>query len=352
MKAVKVLAPGSAGVQDVNVPKLRPDYVLIRLEAVALNPADWYTLYDFAIAGGTLGNDLAGTVVEVGSGVTKAVKKGDRVAAFVRGSNPLHLDDGAFGEYAVAKGDLVIKVPDSMSFEQGATLGVAVATIALGLYDKLGIAWPDQPTKDPEWVFVNAGSTAMGTSAIQLAKLSGYRVVTTCSPRNTKLVESYGADAVFDYNAPTCAADIQKLTDNKLYYVFDIQADSQSAQICVDALSSETTTKKAIYSSLSPVPQELSRDDVESWATFAYTSIGEGFISDKLTLEPNLDDFELAKKFVKVVEQLLLQNKIKAHPIEVREGGLDAIMHGVDDLKMKKVSGKKLIIQIGHRGSN
>lgn len=45
---------------------------------------------------------------------------------------------------------------------------------------------------------------------------SGYNVVSTGSPHDFDLVKAYGADVVFDYNSPTCAADIRKLTDNIL----------------------------------------------------------------------------------------------------------------------------------------
>jgi NADPH:quinone reductase-like Zn-dependent oxidoreductase len=58
-----------------------------------------------------------------------------------------------------------------MSFEEGSTLGVAACTIALGLYQKLQLALPDAPTSSPEWILVNAGSSAMGTFAIQMLKL-------------------------------------------------------------------------------------------------------------------------------------------------------------------------------------
>ena len=52
--------------------------------------------------------------------------------------------------------------------------------------------------QDETWLFIYGGSTCVGLYAIQLAKLSGYKVVTVASPRNHELLKSYGADAVFD----------------------------------------------------------------------------------------------------------------------------------------------------------
>lgn len=93
-------------------------------------------------------------------------------------------------------------ISDYMSFEEAATLGCGVVTIAQGLYQKLGLALPevdDGNQKSGKWILIYGGSSATGTLAIQFAKLSGYKVVTTCSPRNFALARSLGADVVLDY---------------------------------------------------------------------------------------------------------------------------------------------------------
>ena len=72
--------------------------------------------------------DYAGVVEEVGSTVTKPFKKGDRVAGFVHGGNAAHPEDGAFAEYITAKGDIQMKIPDNLSFEEASTLGVGIST--------------------------------------------------------------------------------------------------------------------------------------------------------------------------------------------------------------------------------
>ena len=110
---------------------------------------------------------------------------GDRIAGVNRGSNQTESEDGAFGEYCVVKEGLTFKVPEQMSDEQAATVGVAVTTIASGLYNKLGTPMPGSGKNgEGQWLLVYGGSTAMGSLAIQSAVLSGYKVVATCSPRN------------------------------------------------------------------------------------------------------------------------------------------------------------------------
>ena len=125
-----------------------------------------------ATPGVTVGCDVVGTVVALGPKVTKDYKVGDRISGVTHGSNLSEPEDGTFGEYCVVKEGLTFKVPEHMSDEQAATVGVAVTTIASGLYDKLGMPMPgSQKTGDGQWLLVYGGSTAMGTFAIQCAVL-------------------------------------------------------------------------------------------------------------------------------------------------------------------------------------
>ena len=124
------------------------------------------------------------TLQEVGSAVTKPFKKGDRIAGFAHGGNTVYHEDGAFSNYITAKGDIQVKIPDDLSFEEAATLGVGVLTVGQALYHSMKLPFPgdvkgDEKEKLP--VLIYGGSTATGSLAIQFAKLSGATVVTTCS---------------------------------------------------------------------------------------------------------------------------------------------------------------------------
>lgn len=81
-------------VQPASVPRLRDNYILVETYAVALNPTDWKHVDYLASPGARVGCDYAGTVLEVGSGVTKDLKIGDRVAGFCHGSNSVGHEDG------------------------------------------------------------------------------------------------------------------------------------------------------------------------------------------------------------------------------------------------------------------
>ena len=171
MKALKIVSAGQAAVQEVPLPQLRPDYLLVKTRFVALNPTDWKHVDKLPQAGATLGCDFSGTVVDVGSEVKKSWKKGDRIAGVCHGGNAVQLEDGAFAEYIVAKGDVQMKLPDQSSDEDAATLGVGITTVGQGLYQSLELPWPNQPAKEKFPVLIYGGSTATGALAIEFAKL-------------------------------------------------------------------------------------------------------------------------------------------------------------------------------------
>lgn len=125
-----------------------------------------------ATPGVTVGCDFVGTVVALGPKVTRDYKVGDRIAGVNHGSNLTEPEDGTFGEYCLVKEGISFKVPEQMSDEKAATVGVAVTTVALALYGKLGMPMPgSQKTGEGQWLLVYGGSTATGSVAIQSAVL-------------------------------------------------------------------------------------------------------------------------------------------------------------------------------------
>ncbi len=105
----------------------------------------------------------------------------------------VHKEDGAFGQIITAKGDVQMKIPDNLSFEEASTLGVGITTVGQALYQSLKLPLPNEPTTEKSYLLIYGGSTATGSLAIQFAKLSGFTVAVTCSPRNFDYVKSLGA---------------------------------------------------------------------------------------------------------------------------------------------------------------
>ncbi|KAK5119224.1 hypothetical protein LTR85_007838 [Meristemomyces frigidus] len=339
MKAIKVVEKGKAEIQEVPLPKLRDDYILVKVKNVALNPTDWKHIDYLAQPGATVGCDFSGTVEDVGSKVTKEWKKGDRIAGFTHGVNSAEQEDGSFGEYCVAKGDLQMKIPDNVSDEEASTLGVGVSTVGQGLYQSLELPLPGEK-KAGYPLLVYGGSTATGSLAIQYAVLSGCDVITTCSEHNFAFVKSLGASTAFNYKDPDVAKKIREHTNDKLTHVFDCISEGSSPKICSEAVSS----KGGQVSFLLPV--KFDREDVENKHTLAYTITGESFKFGPNDVPAKPEDFEFGKKFWELSTKLFAEKKVSVHPPKVGKEGLVGVFDGLQQLREGKVSGTKLVYKV------
>jgi NADPH:quinone reductase-like Zn-dependent oxidoreductase len=258
------------------------------------------------------------------------------------------LEDGVFGEVITAKGDIQIHIPDNMSFEEAATLGVGISTVGQGLYQSMKLPLPNdsegirKSAGTP--VLIYGGSTATGSLAIQFAKLSGCKVIATASPHNFDYVKSLGAEAAFDYNSPTCSKEIREYTKDKLAHVFDCISEGESTKISVESMGSAG----GIYSTLLPVPDKAIHNinpKVEKGYTLAYSVVGESLKIGPQDIPAKPEDFEFAKMFWEFARSLLQEGKVKVHRISVNEGGegLEGVLKGMDMMRQGKVSGKKLV---------
>jgi NADPH:quinone reductase-like Zn-dependent oxidoreductase len=128
------------------------------------------------------GLDVAGTVVAVGSDVTR----------FAVGDEVFGIGQGSFAEYATAREDKLARKPANLSFEQAAVVAVSGLTALQSLRDVARV----QPGRH---VLIVGASGGVGTFAVQIAKALGARVTGVCSTTKTDLVRSAGADHVIDY---------------------------------------------------------------------------------------------------------------------------------------------------------
>lgn len=175
-KALKIQGPGAYTASECPIRQPNEDEILVKVSFVAINPIDPKSADLSPTPGATAGCDFSGIVVSVGPSVKKKLQIGDRVSGAVLGNNPDDLNNGSFAEYVAIPGDLVWKIPDSMSLQQASTLGVGMATVGLGLYQSLKLPLPNKPssqteTERPGYVLVYGGGTATGTLAIQMIRL-------------------------------------------------------------------------------------------------------------------------------------------------------------------------------------
>jgi hypothetical protein len=91
---------------------------------------------------------------------------------------------------------------------------------------------------------------------------------------------------------------------------------------------------------------EFPRKDVKNLFPLGYTITGEEFEMEGDCYPPVPEDFEFGKTFLTLAEKLLDTGLIKSHPAELRLGGLGGILEGLNEMKMGKVSGKKLVYRV------
>jgi 2-desacetyl-2-hydroxyethyl bacteriochlorophyllide A dehydrogenase len=194
MKAVVIRRYGTPDVlqyEDIEQPKIQPRQLLVKVHASSVNPIDWKTRkgmlqlitgYRFPMI---LGFDLAGEVVEVGSGVTR-FQPGD--AIYGSTSFP----GGAYAEFAAIPEDLAAPQPTNLNYQEAAVVPLAALTALQGLRDQGNI-------QSGQTVLINGASGGVGMFAVQIAKALGAVVTGVSSTRNLDFVKSLGSDQVIDY---------------------------------------------------------------------------------------------------------------------------------------------------------
>jgi NADPH:quinone reductase-like Zn-dependent oxidoreductase len=185
--------PDQIAFVDTPRPAPKPNEILVQVHAAGLNPIDnmipkgtFKPILRFQLPA-TLGSDLAGIVVEVGSRVTR-FKPGDAVFASIFDVS----GTGALAEFATVPEDAAALKPANLDFVQAASIPM----VGLTSWQALKVRARLQPGQK---VFIPAGAGGIGTFAIQLAKYLGAKVGTTTSTGNVDLVRSLGADEVIDY---------------------------------------------------------------------------------------------------------------------------------------------------------
>jgi len=174
-RAIVGLEDGTLVISDnVDVPALQDDLVIVRTKAVGLNPIDTKMKGNLAAPGCIAGMDFAGEVIAISakSKTPGHIQVGDRVCGAVIGYHRVNPAIGAFAEIVAATDAGLMKIPDGISYEQAASLGCSISTIGLALFKSLDVPGnPKTPAQKAVDVFVYGGSTSTGTMAIQLLKM-------------------------------------------------------------------------------------------------------------------------------------------------------------------------------------
>jgi NADPH:quinone reductase-like Zn-dependent oxidoreductase len=189
MKAVRMHAFGGPEVleyEDVETPRIGPRDVLLRIEAVAVNPADWkFRAGRLGIPSPlprTPGFDVSGVIEVTGTDV-HGFEAGDEVYGRISG--------GGYAQYATVPANDLVRKPPSVDHIHAASV-ITPGLTAWQALDTLGLLPGDT-------ILIHGAGGAVGSIAVQLATLRGIRVVATASSADEAYVHELGALRVIDY---------------------------------------------------------------------------------------------------------------------------------------------------------
>ncbi|KAL7278949.1 hypothetical protein ACG7TL_006781 [Trametes sanguinea] len=344
------------------VPKPGPGELLVKNEATGLNPVDW-KIQAFGLFiekyPAILGMDAAGVVEAVGDGVTR-FKAGDQV--IYEGVPTEDNDHATFQQYSLVSADLAAKLPDALTFEQGATIPLGLTTAVVGLYSQNG-----GPMLTPPWaeggkgqysdtpIVVIGGASAVGAfgeiflstmvlispgtdipyvpKAIQFAKLSGFSpIIATASLKNAALLKGFGATHVLDRNLPAASLreEIIKIAGGPVATVYDAISLPETQNPAFDLLA----PGGKLLTVLPPAVEEDKAKDAQG-RTIVH-------VHGPIQLPQNV---EFGKLLFKKLTGLLETGDIKPLRLEVIPGGLEAIATGLEKIRNGQVSGTKLVVR-------
>lgn len=181
-----------ASVNEIPIPKLKENEILIKVKAAAVNPLEILLItgsvrlihdYDMPL---TLGNECAGTVEMVGNNV-KGFQTGDCVYTRL----PLN-KIGAFAEYVAVDHEAVAMMPSGYDFVTAAAIPLAGLTAYQGLVEELEV-------KSGKVLLITGASGSFGQIAVPIAKSMGLRVIVTGNTRSKERFIKMGVDQYIDY---------------------------------------------------------------------------------------------------------------------------------------------------------
>ncbi|KAI9061172.1 GroES-like protein [Trametes sanguinea] len=337
-------------VAETPVPRPGPSDVLVKIMACALNPVDWavvdppYSKIFIKSWPYVPGTDAAGVVVEAGAEAGD-VKVGDRV--LFKGDT----GDAKWAtcqQYAVVPAEYTAIIPENITFDEAATIPLALITDVLVLYNQSpapeNLSLRLKPVWEPEGAtayagtpaFIVGGASSLGQFAIQLARMAGHSpIITTASPHNAPLLASaLGATHVLDRARPNASilAELPTLARGKpIEFAFvAVPFYPEACRLGRDALAPGGALAVVV-----PAPGRVPED-------VANPGDGKrvGYVWGSIRL-PHTRDCGLA--LFKQITGWLEKGLLKPNPVELLPNGLAGINEGLAKLKANKVSGKKLV---------
>ncbi|KKY20816.1 putative alcohol dehydrogenase-like protein [Phaeomoniella chlamydospora] len=344
---------------DSPIPKPGPDEVQIKVAAVAMNPKDWKSAMWNQIPNNA-GDDIAGIISAVGEGILNFTV-GQRVAAL----HPSMTRGGGFAEYAIAPALSTFHIPDSITFQDAATVPLAGMTAAIGLHLRMSLPTPFMPAPETQKtpLVVYGAASAVGAFAVKLAVLSGIHPIICISGRGAEfvssLIDTTKGDAVVDYRKgdEAIASDIRKALaaagcPETVDYVFDAISEAGSHEN-IDQIISNAGVVMHVHEpdgykkfGIKEAPERFTRTPsfrYKDGVRVTTTMVNDIFQSHQYATG-DVKDFGFV--FSRYFGWLLEEGKLEPHPCELVPGGLGGIKQAQEKLIKGEASAVKYVVRI------
>ncbi|KAI0655133.1 NAD-P-binding protein [Cubamyces menziesii] len=315
--------------EDTPVPaKLKKGEVLVKVQAAALNPVGYKimgVLPGFVLRRvQAVEHDLSGVVVD-GNGTE--FKEDDEVFGWIPVNQSLSTGQGALAQYTRLPAANLARRPPNISATQAAGFCLAGLTAYQALVDIGRI-------QEGQWVFVNGGSTAVGSFAIMIAKALGARVGTSASGRNEQYVRDLGADEFFDYTKAPLHEQLAAACPEAKYDVFLEAVGFIEPTLFVK--SAAYLTPRGTFVSVGPQSTSLGEYIRFAWNVILRPSVLGGTKRKwRLVLvEPVQEDL---KVFAKMIEEG------KVHPLVDSVFAFEDALKAYERLLTKRATGKIVV---------
>ena len=206
MKAILTKKFGGSSqlyIEKIDIPVTSENEVLVKVHAAGVNRADILQREGKYPppkgASHIIGLEIAGEVTSVGTNTSKW-EIGDKVFGLLPG--------GGYAQFATIREEMLMPVPDNLSFTECAGIPEAFITAYQALVSLADL-------RPKEKILIHAGASGVGTAAIQIAKLIGATSIVTASPHKHKVCCELGAEICIDYHSQDFENVVKKLTNGK-----------------------------------------------------------------------------------------------------------------------------------------
>ena len=319
VKIEKNGGPEVLEIQNIEIPELNPDQVLLEHKAIGLNYIDIYHrsgLYPLQLPSG-LGLEGAGLIKKLGSKV-KDLSVGDRVAY---ASIPI----GAYAEERVYPADKLVKVPEEISLEIAASIMTKGLTTYYLLYKTF-------PIKSHDTILFHAAAGGVGQIFCQWAKSLGCKIIGTVgSDEKIKIAKKNGCDLVINYSKENFIEKVKDFTKGQGVPVIYDGVGKKTFEDSIQCLKNTGTMVSFGNSSGSVENIDVKKQIMPKSLFFTRSTLGH-YLSNKQLLSD-------------AAEKLFQQIKYGKIKIEIfKKYKLEDVVQAHKDLEARKITGPAIII--------